>query len=130
MGERQEQLYPQWNGALVMGTSPAPGMRFGKGRVGTEGHPRVLLPHSRALEQAGKGPGAHPNIPHDLWQEKDPTGMRDCLGLGSALDGTEPMVALAELGSGLGSMTLEVFSNLNDDSMELSSIAAGEEGWE
>lgn len=62
---------------------------------------------------------------HDLWQEKDPTGMRDHLRLGSILDGTEPVVALAELGLGLDSMTLEGFSSLND-SMELS----GEEGWQ
>lgn len=101
-----------------MEISPVPGMWFGMGKVSTEGHPWVFLPHSRALEQAGKGPGAHPHISHGLWQEKDPTGMRDCLRLGSALGGTEPMVALAELGS----MILKIFSNLNDDPMELSAL--------
>lgn len=74
----------------------------------------MFLPHARALEQAGKGSGAHPNISHDLGQEKDPTGMRDHLGLGSILGGTEPVVALAELGLGLDSTTSGVFSNLND----------------
>lgn len=64
----------------------------------------MFLPRSRALEEAGKGSQAHPNMSHDLWQEKDPTGMRDHLRLGSILDGTEPVVALAELGLGLDSM--------------------------
>lgn len=46
---------------------------------GSEGCPWVFLPLARALEQAGKGSGAHPNNSHDPGQEKDPTGMRNHL---------------------------------------------------
>lgn len=54
----------------------------GERSQGGEGHPWLLLPHPRALEQAGKVSLAHPHTSRDLWQDEDPTGVRDRLNPG------------------------------------------------
>lgn len=127
MGERQEQLYLNCSSApeitAVMGISPMPGIGFVRMKESSPRGVRDIPGCSCPMPELWEGlRGSHPNISHHLGQEKDPTGMRDHLRLGSILDGTEPMVALAELGLGLDSTTSEAFSNLNDSDMELSAL--------